>query len=162
MHEFSATFLSAPSMSEVLRTALYPAPSARASDGSRVSSDVTSTLVINSVMSLDSTFNAQDNISLNQSINVDPEDVGKPGELFIVVLFNGKPYIRESGGKFKPWNGTIATLEPVEVQSSLSVTQLISVVENLKGIKGDFSIYSGYISNSRLVYSNIPFQFSID
>ena len=132
------------------------------SNGSQAASDVTTTLVVNGLLSQSGSLSAQDSISLNQSITVDPQDIGEAGGLFVVILFNGQPYLRNSNGNFKAWNGNVNDLEPLAEKLSLSATQLISVVENLIGLKGNFAIYSGYSSNNRLVYSKSPFRFSVE
>lgn len=132
------------------------------SNGSQAASDVSTTLVVNGALSLSDSLSSGDNISLNQSITVDPQDIGDAGELFVVILFNGQPYLRNSNGNFKAWNGNVNSLEPLAEKLSLSTTQLISVVENLKGLKGNFAIYSGYSTSNRLVYSKSPFRFSVE
>lgn len=131
-------------------------------DSSPVSSFVSTNIVLNGSLTTADSFSAKDNISINQQLTVDPTDLGKPGSLYVVIVYNGQFFLRNSTGNFKPWSGKIADLVELETENTLNRTQLISVVENLQGLKGRFLIFTAYMSGSRLVYSKTPFSFSVN
>lgn len=124
-------------------------------------SKVTTRVIADNALSLAREFSTQQKIFINQSITVEEEDRGKPGNLYIVVAYKGKYFMRNSQGQFKAWSGKASDLQPFAEKSSLTGEELISFVENLSGIPGSFQVFTGYSAQGRLVYSTSPFHLVI-
>jgi cytochrome c peroxidase len=123
---------------------------------------VTTRAIINGRLETATAFSRQDSISINQLIQVDPDDVGKPGALYVVVVHAGNVFMRDAGGAFRPWDGKAQTLMPTKSIDTLGGTESVSVVENLSGLKGDFRVFSGYGTGSGIVYGRAPYRFSVE
>lgn len=131
-------------------------------DRQAVTGSVFSRAIVNGRLATATAFTRTDTIAINQLIQVDPGDTGKSGDLYVVVVHDGGVWMRNSDGAFVPWSGRAADLQPVRHLQALAGTEAVSVVENLSGLPGDFRIFSGYGTGSRLVYSRTPFRFSVE
>jgi len=97
-------------------------------------------------------------------ITVDPNDVGKEGSIFIVVVISNSEinglYMR-NGTQWQLWDGDLAHLTVVEGPRTLNATEEVVVVTGLTGLFGSFYVFFGYHANNERHYNAEPIQFSI-
>ena len=116
-----------------------------------------------------STFTAQDSISVNARLVLDPTQVGQNGKIYVLVqLSNGSRYSEKSNGQFVPFNGDLSQM-PSYKSGPLAAIEQISVIQNLKAqgtaLAGQsFVVYVGYALAStpgNIQYGSEPLRFSI-
>jgi hypothetical protein len=114
-------------------------------------------------------FTAQDSISVNARLVLDPSQVGLNGKIYVLVqLSNGSQYSKNSSGEFVPFNGDLSQMASYK-SGPLSATEQISVVQKqraegtaLVGLK--IVVYVGYALDSKpldIQYGSEPIRFSI-
>lgn len=104
-----------------------------------------------------------DQLSLTATIVTAPQDVGRPGELFLVAIYSGAAWMKNGSGAWVPWDRRFTSLVPLRtVNGGLSATIPVTVVKGLHGLPGDFRVYLGYRNaDDQLLYTANPFAFSV-
>jgi len=102
-------------------------------------------------------FNTNENIDLLANIQVRSHDISKNANIYIVALYQGSFYIKDSNGNWLPWNGNIGNLV-INYERILQSTENISIVNGLTGIEGKFEIFIGYKTQEicNPVYNHSP------
>ena len=106
-------------------------------------------------------FSRSDRLTIAVNIDVDPSDVGDTARLFCVVVYNGSAFARNGDGTFLPWDGDESSL-PAMASRTLASVEVVSIVEGLTDVSGQFQIYVAYENEvQQLVYSGSPATFSV-
>lgn len=94
-----------------------------------------------------------DTVAISAQIRPESAHVGKPGNLYLVVMIApGQFIMRNAAGAFVPWNGDVATLTPVSTVAALSSQQSLDIFSGVLGLAGEFQIFLGYSGADRVLH----------
>lgn len=134
-------------------------PSLQSLPSTRLASPSTSTAAFAAGMSKDgnksyvSTAATADTIAISAVIRPEAAHVGRPGNLYLVVMTApGQFIMKNQSGAFVPWNGDAATLTPASTSASLAQQQALDVFTGVLGIAGEFNIFLGYSGADRVLH----------
>lgn len=107
-------------------------------------------------------FSSSEVLAITARIEVDPADVGSSGNVYCVIVYQGRYYAMNSSGSYQAWNGDPASLPALSTKTFGSIEN-ISIAEQLTQVRGEFAIYIAYDTNDdTLRYSSTPIQFSVN
>jgi len=132
------------------------------SNGALTRATFSGSIVNTAVGNNDESFAESEVLAIAATIEVDPVDVGRRGNIYAVVVYEGEYYTVTRNGTFRPWNGDPALLSALDMPTLGSI-QNISIAERLTQLSGEFDIYIAYDTNDGVLrYNSIPIRFSVD
>jgi len=102
-------------------------------------------------------------------ILIDPDQTGQTGNLYVLAtLGDGRQFMKNSSGKFVPFPGNLASLEPASTRILAGIEQL-DIIRGLNGTASGLAgqsivVHVGYAlaaSPDRIQYGSQPIRFSI-
>ena len=107
-------------------------------------------------------FLSSDVLSINASIYVDPVDIGKAANIYMLVNYQGSFYMKNSNGEYEPWDGSLDTLLASRSGGILTAIESLSVASGLNGVVGDFEVFIAYsVEDGVFHYSQQPISFTV-
>jgi hypothetical protein len=101
-------------------------------------------------------------LAINARIEIDPTDVGRNGNIYCVIVYQGVYYAMNDSGSYQAWNGDPASL-PAAHATTFGSIENISIAEQLTQTSGEFAIYIAYDTNDGVLrYNSAPIQFNVD
>ncbi|PCJ25199.1 MAG: hypothetical protein COA96_07810 [SAR86 cluster bacterium] len=132
------------------------------SDKSATSAIFSGSIISGNTSSSDGIFGANEILSISAQIQLDPDDLGKSGNIYCVIVLNGQLYALNSNGAYQFWNENLDSLPAMSSKSILGSVETVSIIEQFSQTPGNFNIYIAYDTNdSVLRYNSEPIQFSV-
>ncbi len=116
-------------------------------------------------------FAAADSVDVQARIQVLPQHAGRQGAIYVVaILDDGRSFMKDTDGRFVPFSGRQADLQPAFRQTLSSDPMSVDIVQGLRGdysgLAGhDFHVFIGYSVASdpgTIYYPNAPLSFRIE
>ncbi len=106
-------------------------------------------------------FALNDSIDIIAKMEVNDEFQGSMADIYIVALYEGFWFMKDSHNNWVPWDVNIESLVAHRTQV-LADVQSLAIQEGLSGLAGTFSIFIGHGSaDGNIHYSSSPFTFSV-
>jgi hypothetical protein len=111
-----------------------------------------------------SPYTSSDIINLKGILHVDPDDIGKPGEIYLVGFFNSVPKQRDSSGDWVVWDTTLEGLISAADSQKLPSSFSFSLLENFTRQPGNYEFVVGYkeITTDKIIYNHRPVVISVN
>ena len=116
-----------------------------------------------------SSFQSHEAIDVTAEIQVEPEQVGSAGEIYIIAEISGQFFMRVSDGTYLPWDLQTNTLQAAKSAAALAASELIPILNqasfgvfDLAGAKLNFYLaYSANNAADELFFGGAPLVVSI-
>jgi hypothetical protein len=126
----------------------------KASDGSTSAATFTGGATIDGGTTYTDAITTADEVIINATINVDPEDVGEAGGIHAVVLSPAGLLMLESDGSWVPWDGVIAHVATYLEVDALAATYSVPLYNGAIATAGKWRFAVVYSTDTgKLVYT---------
>lgn len=152
--------------SMVLNTLFYTPPSLASNagstaDGSASKATFDGKIMLNNVSSTKAAFDATDKLDIAFEVAVAPEHIGKPGFMYVAVVYNGEWYWKDANGEWHLWDKIPEHMLANRQTSSLKANETILVQKELSLLMGNFKAYVAYRVGGEVHLNASPLDFNV-
>ncbi len=89
------------------------------------------------------TFLSNEDISLDFSLTIAPEDIGIVSDLYLVAVYNNQFYMHTQSAQWQPWDGQMASLQAT-AHKTLAAQENLTVLNKEQLAAGEYLAYTAY------------------
>ncbi len=98
-------------------------------------------------------FGMNESFDIIAELHVSAEHQGSVRDIYIVVLYEGNWYMKDSNNNWQVWDVNIGSLV-ANTTRELSAINPITIVKDLSGLSGNFSVFVGHNANGGNIHYN--------
>ena len=106
-------------------------------------------------------FGVSEKFDIKAELHVSAEYQGSVNDIYVVSLYEGNWYMKDSNNNWLQWDVNINSLVPNATQALMAINP-ITVVEGLSGLAGSHAVFVGHkTSDGNLHYNSTPLKITV-